>query len=104
MDFKDGLPFYQVGKLHMDLPVEASGTHKRTVEYVGTVSGSEDDNTCVAGKSIHLGKQLVEGVLPFVVGAGHGIFAPCAAYGVDLINKYDTGCFFLCLFKEVAHP
>ena len=104
MYFEDGFPLFQVGKFYMYLPVEPSGAHQGTVENIGTVGCCKDDHTGIAGKTIHFGKQLVQGIFPFVVGSGHGIFPPGPANGINFIDKDNAGSFFFGLFEKVAYP
>ena len=104
MNLEDGFPFFQVGKFDVDLTVKAACTHKCTVKNIGPVGGCEDDYPSVGCKTIHLGKELVQSVLTFIIGAGDGIPSTCPSDGIDLINKDDAGRFFLGLPEQVAHP
>ena len=93
----------EVGKVYIYLAVKASGTHKCLVKDVGTVCGGEYYHTTVGAEAIHLGKQLVEGVLALVVGTHAGVFAAGTSHGIDFIDKDNTGGLFLGLTEEVAH-
>ena len=52
-------------------------------------------------KSVHLGKQLIEGLLALVVAADLAV--ALFTDGVDLVDKNYTGGFFLGLCKKVSH-
>ena len=45
VDLEDVEPFLELRQFDVDLAVEAAGTHQSLVEHVGTVGGSEDDNS-----------------------------------------------------------
>ena len=68
MHLEDFLPFLEFREIDMDLTVEPSGSHQGLVEDVSTVRRCEDDDSAVGVESVHLGEELVEGVLPLVVG------------------------------------
>ena len=50
------------GRFH-HTPVEAPGPQECLVEHVGLVGGGENDHALLAGETIHLGEDLVEGLL-----------------------------------------
>ena len=100
MDFQDLLPALDVGKAHVDLTVEPSGTKERRVQNVRAVGGSQDHYAFVGSKAVHLHQELVQCLLPLVVSAAHAC-AALAAHGVDLVDKDDGGRGPLGLLKEV---
>jgi len=100
---EDSLSLLQVGELHVYLAVEAAGTEQRLVEYVSPVCGSEDDHSAVGAKAVHLREQLVEGVLPLVIGAHIRVAAPGTPYGIDLIYEYYARGLLLGLLEEIPH-
>ena len=91
-----------VGIAYDDLTVETTRTKKRGIEYIGTVRGCDEDNALVYAETIHLYEQLVKRLLTLVVAAAEAC-ASLTAYGVDLINKDNTGRIFLRLVEEVAN-
>ena len=93
-----------VGQFHVYLTVETASAEQGAVEYVGAVGGGQYDYALVCAKTVHLGEQLVEGVLALVVAAEAGVFATGATNGINLIDEYDAGRFFFGLAEEVAHP
>ena len=97
------LTLLEVGQFDMYLPVKTSGTEQGGVEYVGTVGSGEDDNAGVGTEAVHLGEELVERALAFIVTAGHDTFAAAAPDGVYLIDEDDRRCFLFGLPEEVAH-
>lgn len=103
MHFEDSHAVIEVGKLDINLTVETSGTHESLVENIGAVGGGKDNHAAVGAETVHLGEQLVECVLTLVVGTHIRVLAACASHGVNLVDKYDTGGFFLGLTEEVAH-
>ena len=67
MDLEDFRPFLQVRKFHVYLPVEPSRPQKSLVENICTVRGCKYDDARIGIESVHLGKQLVQGILTFVI-------------------------------------
>ena len=49
-------------------------------------------------QTIHLCQKLVQGLFPFIVAAHLAV--TFLTNGIDLINEYDTGRFFLCLLER----
>ena len=60
MQLKNVLAAGQIGQLNGDAAVKTTGAQQCGIETVGTVGGSEDDDTLVVIEAIHLGQQLVE--------------------------------------------
>ena len=94
---------FQVGQFDIDLPVETSGTHQRFVEDIGPVRRSEHDHPCIRSETVHLGKQLVQGIFPLVVRRKTHVFTPGTADRIDLVDKDDARGFFLGLAEQVAY-
>ena len=94
---------FELGQIHMDLAVKAAGTHQRAVEHIGTVGGSQHYHAGVAAKAVHLGEQLVEGVLPLVVARESDVLAARTAHSIYLVNEHDARGFLLGLTEQVAH-
>ena len=59
----------QVGTVDHDEPVEASRTHQRLIQHLGTVRRRHDDHVGTRIEAVHLGEQLVERLLALVVSA-----------------------------------
>ena len=97
------LALLDIGQADLDLTVETPGTHQCLVEYVGTVGRGENDDTRICLEAVHLGQQLVEGILTFVVTRESGILAAGASYGVNLVDEDDAGSLLLGLLEEVTH-
>src|ERR1700690_1402961 len=80
-----------VGQRDRDLPVEPAGAQQRRVEDLGPVGGAEDHDAGRGVEAVHLGQQLVEGLLPLVVGDDRAQPGPALADGVDLVGEDDRG-------------
>ena len=100
---EDGDAALQVGKLDGDAPVEAAGAQEGLVQAFGAVGRGQDDHALGAVKAVHLGEQLVEGLLALVVAADAGRAVALFADGVDLVNKHDARGLIRGLLEEVAH-
>ena len=59
----------EVGRAYDDLAVEPAWAQQGGVEYLGAVGCGEDDRHPRSGEPVHLGEELVEGLLLFVVAA-----------------------------------
>ena len=100
---QDGLAALQVRQLHRNPPVEPSRTGQRRVQGLGPVGGSQDDDAGVVLKAVHLGQQLVQGLLPLVV-AAHAGRSRFLADGVDLVDEHDAGGLLLGLLRTGHGP
>ena len=69
VDCEDLLAAELVRRIHDDPPVEAPGTQERGVEHFGPVGRGDHDDPFGAGEAVHLGEDLVEGLLALVVAA-----------------------------------
>ena len=101
MYFKDCLTSLKIRQFHRNTTVKTSRTGKCRVKGFRTVGRCQNDNTIVSFKSIHLRKQLVQCLLTFIISTCH-LAITFLSDSINFINKYDTRCFFLCLFKEIT--
>ena len=103
MHAQDSLAADEVGQLDRYAAVKAAGAQQRRVERLGPVGRGQDDHALAAVKAVHLGQELVEGLLALVV-AAHGVGAVALfADGIDLIDKDDAGRLLIGLLEQVAH-
>ena len=103
MHAQDSLAADEVGQLDGYAAVKAAGAQQRRVERLGPVGRGQDDHALAAVKAVHLGQELVEGLLALVV-AAHGVGAVALfADGIDLIDKDDAGRLLIGLLEQVAH-
>ena len=98
-----GLPAVYVRLVHQDVAVEPSGPQQGRVQDLGTVGGGQDDDPLVGVEPVHLGQELVEGLLPLVV-AAHHVGPPGPAQGIDLVDEDDTGGVLGGLGEKVPDP
>ena len=102
MYLEDCLSALQIRQLHGNSSVESTGTQQCLIQCFGSVRCRQNNNTLSAVKAVHLRQQLVQCLLPLIV-AAHAVAVTLFPDGINFINKYDTGCFFVCLLKKVAH-
>src|SRR5215211_4068322 len=102
MDLEDRLAAHLVREVHYHAPVEAPGPQECLVEHVGLVGGGENDHALLAGETIHLGQDLVEGLL-LLAGSPDRRLAAGPSYGVELVDKDDRRGVLARLLEEVAH-
>ncbi len=103
MHLEYGQALLELGQIHVNLAVKAAGTHQGAVQHVGTVGCGQHYHAGVGAEAVHLGEQLVEGVLPLVVGREADILAAGASHGVDFVYEHYAGGLLLGLAEQVAH-
>ena len=102
VDLQNFLPALQVGQLHRHPAVKPARTGQSGVQGFRAVGRGQNNDAGVALKAVHLRQELVQRLFPLIV-AAHFAGVALLADGVDLVNKYDAGGFFLGLLKEVPH-
>ena len=100
VNLQDFLSSLQIRQFYRHTAVKASRTGKSRVERFRTVGRCENDDSRIALESVHLRQKLVQRLFPLIVTAYAAV--TFLADRIDLINKYDTRRFFLCLLKQVA--
>ena len=103
VNLENGLPLPQVWEFNVDLAVEPASPHQGAVQDIGPVGGRQDDHTGVGGKAVHLSQELVQGVLPFIVGAGDLVPATGTTNSIDLIDEDDARGLLFRLTKEITN-
>ena len=92
------------GKGHGDPPVEPSGAEQCGVEHVGAVGRRQHDDALVRIETVHLGEDLVQGLLLLVVAPEAGTRRTRPADGVELVDEDDRRRRGAGLLEQVAHP
>src|SRR5699024_10924508 len=82
--------------------VESTWTKERSVQYIWTVSRGKNNDSFISTKTIHLDEQLVQGLFTLVVSTTKPS-TTLTTNSINLINKYNTRCIFLCVFKQIMH-
>ena len=103
MDFQDFLTSFQIRKFYRNTSVKTTWTQEGRVQGIRTVGSSQDHNSLGAVKSIHLCKQLVQSLLTFIVSTCEASAVTFLTNGINLINKYNTRCLLICLFKQITN-
>ena len=103
MDLQDFLTPLKIRKLNRDPSVKTSRTKKCRVKGIRSVGSCQDHNTLGTVKTIHLCQKLVQCLFTLIVSAAHSGAVTFLADGIDLINKYNTWCFLLGLFKKITY-
>ena len=86
-----------------NLSVKSSRTQDCWIQNIYPVRRSHDNDALIDSESVHLHKELVQCLLSFVMSASHtGSSASCNS--VNLIDKNNTRCMFLGIFKQISYP
>src|SRR4051794_9917883 len=102
MDVQNGLTTTNVGLIQHHAAIKAARTEQCGIKHIGAVCGRDDDDVSVLIKTIHLDKQLVQGLLTLVV-TTHTRVVALATDSIDLVNKHNTGCMLFGLFEEITY-
>ena len=101
VDAKDALTALEVGKVDGDLAIETAGTEEGLVQNIDTVGSGNGNDAGVAIETVHLDKDLVDGLLTLIVTTGE-TGTTLTTDGIDLIDEDDAGCILLGLTEDVA--
>ena len=102
MNLEDSLSALCIGIADSYLTVKTAGSQQSRVKDIGTVCRSNDDNSLILLKAVHLNKELVKGLLTFIVTAAQSCTS-LTANSVDLVDENDSGSILLCSFKKVSY-
>ena len=103
MDFQDFLTSLQIRKLNRDPSVKTSRTKKCRIKGIRSVGSRQDHNTLGAVKTVHLCQKLVQCLLTLIVSTAHSRSVTFLTDGINLINKHNTWCFLIGLFKKISN-
>ena len=98
MNPEDSFSSLKIRQFYRHPAVKSARTGKGRIQAFRTVGSCQDHNSGVLLKAVHFCKELVQCLFPLVI-------PPCPSVtfltdGVDLIDKYDTGSFFLGLLER----
>ena len=96
-------PARTVGFVHQHLPVKPARAQQGRVQNFRAVGGRQNDHARRGVKTVHLGQQLVEGLLLFVVPAPAAQHAARTAQRVQFVNEHDGGRQLARLLEQIAH-
>ena len=99
---QDGGALGLVGERNFDLAVESTRPKQGRIEHLGPVGGSHHHHSGGGVEAVHLGQELVEGLLTFVVRDNRA--ASALTDGVNLVDEDDRRCSLARVGEEVAHP
>mmetsp|Transcript_4107 Transcript_4107/g.10463 ORF Transcript_4107/g.10463 Transcript_4107/m.10463 type:complete len:282 (-) Transcript_4107:535-1380(-) len=100
---EDFLAPRDIGLVHSDLPVEATGADQRGVEHIRAVCARQHNDASRRAEPVHLDQQLVECVLALVIAAALPATTALAPNRVDLVDEDDARRERARLRKEVTH-
>ena len=92
-----------IGAIDHDAAIESTGSQQGGIEYIRAVGRRDQNNSFVGFESVHLDKQLVQGLLSFVMPTTHP-GAAVASDGVDFVDEDDAGGLLLALQEEITDP
>src|SRR5690606_840879 len=94
MDPEYLFPAIEVRTIYSYLTVKPAWSEQCAVQHVRSVGSSHQDDPFFARESIHLHQKLVQRVFSFIVSSLDAVATTGSTYGIDLIDKDDTGCLF----------
>ena len=92
-----------VGTIYNHLAVKTTRAHQSCIQHIWAVCCSHNDDAGIALKTVHLSKQLVEGLLALIVTTAES-GTTLAAYGVDFVDENDARCTLFGLLKKITNP
>ena len=102
MHFKDFTTSLNIRTANANLTVETARTKDCRIKNIHTVCSCHNNDALIDTKTIHLYKQLIQCLLTFIVAAAETC-STFSCYRIDLINKNNTRCVLLGIFKKITH-
>ena len=102
VDFQNIDTPLQIRLIYNNASVKTSRTKKRLIENLWTVRCCQYEESLRCIKSVHLSQKLVQRLLTLIVSAAVPAVTALADR-IDLINKGNTRCILLSLFKQITH-
>jgi hypothetical protein len=102
VQFEDRFAGVEVRLVDDDLPIEAPGAHERLVENLRPVGRGHHCDATGRVEAVHLGEQLIQGLLSLIVSAEAWTDAACAADRVEFVDEDYAGRLFARLFEQLA--
>ena len=99
---EDLLTVVDVGKVYIDLTVEAACTQEGGVEDVGAVRSSQHDDPAIGAEAVHFGEELVQRILTLVVAPEVVVATTGTTHRIDFVDEDDTGSLLLGGLEEVT--
>jgi hypothetical protein len=101
VDAQNRQAFRLIGQRDLDRSVEAARSQQGGIEGLRPVGGRHNDHVGPGLEPVHLREELVERLLPFVVGSETAV-AASTTYGVDLVDEDDRRRALAGLGEQVA--
>ena len=81
------------------LTIKSARSQQSSIQNIRSVGGSQDNDSCVALKAIHLCQQLVDGLLTLIIATTHAS-TTLSANSINLINEDNARRLSLCLQQQ----
>ena len=101
MYFENFLTPQHIRVRYDNLTVKTARTQQGRIKHIRTVGGSDQDDTFIGFKPVHLDQHLVERLFTFVITAAK-TGTTMAADSINFVDKDDTWCVFLALFEHIT--
>mmetsp|Transcript_7856 Transcript_7856/g.23167 ORF Transcript_7856/g.23167 Transcript_7856/m.23167 type:complete len:226 (+) Transcript_7856:1406-2083(+) len=102
MHAEDTLATLEVGKVNSDLAIKATRAEKGLIQNVNTVRSGNGDDAWIAIESIHLHKDLVDGLLTLVIATSEAS-TTLTTNRINLINENNARSILLRLREDITH-
>ncbi len=102
MNFDYFFSAFDIRYAYDDLPVESARSQKSRIQYVRSVSCSQDYYSGILSETIHLYQQLIQCLLPFIIAAAEAC-ASLTSNSIDLVYEDDTWSTLLGLIEQISY-
>ena len=93
----------KIRKFYRNSSVKTSRTKKCRVKRIRTVCCRKNYHAFGSIKAIHFCKELIQSLFTFIIATCKSSSITFLTNCINLINKYNTWCFFICLFKKITY-
>ena len=101
MNVQDRYAVLAVRQIDGDMAVKAAGSEQGGIQHIRPVGRRQYNDSFMAGKAIHFGKDLVEGLLALIVAATKA-GAARATHAVQFVDKDNARRVLFGFFEKVS--
>src|SRR5690625_2351583 len=102
MYFKHSFAPLNIRTIDRNLSVKPTRTQQCRVQNIGTICCCNNNNPFIHTEPIHFNKQLVQCLFTLIMTTAKAS-TTLPTYSVNFIDKNNTRCIFLRVFKQIAN-